>query len=466
MSAHASFFTPMWLERASGGRWLHAPSAAVRRICHDTRHLQAGDLYVAIRGARLDGHTLVAEAFQKGAVAALVDESFAQQYAAGSTDPLLIVTDVIAALGKLAATHRHRVGAWVTGVTGSVGKTTVKEITASLLGQLGPTVRTSGNWNNHIGLPLSMLAMKQNTRFGVFEVGMNQPGEIHGLSELLTPDWAVITMIGPVHLENFPDVEAIANEKADLLRCLPASGAAFLYGGDPYYALLCDAAPCRVYTLSVEDEEPADFHVIVRDGFVQVYEGGQHLAGKLVSPGPGRHHLINAGLAIMVARIAGCSMAQIGKGFAAYRQPPMRWEVGSCGPFTVVNDAYNANPVSMRAALDTFAVMQAKGRKWLVLGDMLELGEYATEAHKEIGEYIGKHAWAGLVVVGIHARHVCDAAVAAGLPKDRVVAFPSVDEVGAWLLPQLAEEDVLLLKGSRGVQLERLLPVLKEKETT
>ena len=458
MSIRSSYtFDPAWLVRASGGNWLHMPTMPIKRVCHDTRMLLPGDLYVAIRGARVDGHTLLGEAFEKGAAAALVEEAYAQQCSGLPNKPLLVVPDTLVALGRLASMHRHRLGAWITGITGSVGKTTVKDMTAALLGQRGKTVCTKGNWNNHIGLPLSMLAMERDTQFGVFELGMNHPGEILPLSELLRPDWAVVTAIGPVHLEHFDHVEAIANEKADLLRVLPRDGVAFLYKGDPYFPLLKEAAPCAVRTLGLEGDGDADMHVAGRRGELLVYERGSETPQDMPLPGPGKHHLVNAGLAIMVARAAGCSWEQIRKGFFEYRPPPMRWQIQSYGSLTVVNDAYNANPISMKAALETFDQMLSKGNKWLVLGDMLELGDYAAEAHRDLGALVARGEWAGMVAVGLHAQTVWDAALEGGVEPGKGAAFHTVQEAGAWLKPRLARGDAILLKGSRGVQLEDLL---------
>ena len=462
MKVERNIFDPAWLVRVTGGQWLRMPSTPIRRVCHDTRTLQPGDLYVAIRGIRVDGHSLLEDAFRKGAAAAMVDNVFAAQHPEAARDPLLVVPDTVSALGQLAAMHRHRMGAWITGITGSMGKTTVKDMTAALLRQNAATVCTQGNWNNNIGLPLSMLSMQAETRFGVFELGMNHPGEISPLSEMLSPDWGVVTAIGPVHLEFFTDVEAIANEKADLLRALPRAGIAFLHQDDPYFRILEAAAPCPVQTVGVTPDSSADLRVCEQHGQLMVYERGTDRHEQMPVPVAGRHNLVNAGLSMLVARAAGCSWEQVRQGFVQYRPPPMRWEVQSCGAYTVVNDAYNANPVSMAAALDTFAQMQTQGRKWLALGDMLELGVYAAEAHTKLGARVAQGAWAGIVAVGLHAQTVCAAAVAEGMSAEHVAAFHTVQEAGAWLCQRLDHGDTLLLKGSRGVQLENLLQMLKK----
>ena len=459
MTATRKIFDPAWLMRATQGQWLRMPTNPISRVCHDTRTLCPGDLYVAIRGKRLDGHSLLEEAFRKGAAAAMVDEEYLAKHPQ-SADPLLVVRETLSALGQLASMHRHRVGAWITGLTGSIGKTTVKDMLATLLSQHAATVCTQGNWNNVIGLPLSMLQMSEETQFGVFELGMNHPGEILPLSEMLSPDWGVITTIGPVHVEFFHSVEEIANEKADLLRALPRSGTAFLHADDPYFPILKAAAPCPVKTMGVSSKGNPDLRLEMQNGQLSVHEASTGAVEHMPVPVAGAHNLVNAGLAMLVARTAGCSWEQIRRGFAQYRPAPMRWEVQSSGSYTIVNDAYNASPPSMEAALDTFREMRAQGRKWLVLGDMLELGDYAVQAHTALGTRTATGPWVGMAVVGLHAQTVRAAAVAAGMEEDSVAAFHTVKEAGAWLRERLVRGDTLLLKGSRGVKLEDVLQFL------
>lgn len=451
-------FDPHWLACAAEGQWHGMPERPIQRMCHDTRDLRAGDLYVALRGSRVDGHSLLEEAFRAGAVAALVDQAYMASRSAPSPSPgpLLVVQEALPALAHMASMHRHRAGAWITGITGSMGKTTVKDMTSLLLRQIGPTVSTRGNWNNAIGLPLSVLALQMDTTFGVFELGMNHPGEIAPLSEMLSPDWGVVTAIGPVHLEHFASVDAIAQEKAGLLRSLPRSGLAFLHAGDPYFRVLREAAQCPVRTLQIGADGDADLIAEYRQGRIFVREPSTDASVDVPVPIPGRHNLVNAGLAMLVARAAGVSWDLIREGFSLYQPSAMRWEMQMYEGCTVVNDAYNANPASMRAALETFAEMRVQGAKWLVLGDMLELGVHAEAAHQELGRLVAAGNWVGLVVVGLHAQTVRAAALEAGFSA-AAGCFHTVQEAGDWLLPRLTPGDAILLKGSRGVQLENLL---------
>ncbi len=455
MSPPVELFDPIWLETASEGKWLRPPKQPVQRIWHDTRSLQPGDLYVAIRGARLDGHTLVRDAFTAGAVAALVDEAYVE----GSSDlaerPLLVVSSTVDALGCLAAMHRHRIGAWITGITGSMGKTTVKEMTASILQRAGKTISTRGNWNNEIGLPLSLLALEPGTAHGVFEIGMNHPGEIAPLSSMLSPDWGIVTSIGPVHLEHFASVDAIAEEKADLLRALPRTGLALLPRDDPYYDRLSAAAPCAIRTVSLEGD--ADLVVRERAGRLLLQERGGETQEGIPWRFAGRHNVLNAGLAILAGRAAGITWEGIQEGLAAYKAPPMRWEEHVINDVTVINDAYNANPASMRAALDTFRQVSVKGRKWLVLGDMLELGRHAEQAHTDLGKLAGCGDWDGIAVTGEHNQRVVAAAREKGFAEGDLLAASGPEAVWSWLHERIGPGDAVLLKGSRGMRLERVL---------
>jgi UDP-N-acetylmuramoyl-tripeptide--D-alanyl-D-alanine ligase len=307
-----------------------------------------------------------------------------------------------------------------------------------------------------------MLGLGFDTQYGVFEVGMNHPGEIARLSATLSPDWGLVTSVGPVHLEFFDSVASIAREKAELLRALPRTGLAFLHAGDPYYGILREAPNCPVRTLALGQEGDADL-IVARDrGLLQIRERGDSGIVEIPAPAAGQHNVVNAGLAILVARTAGLSWDRIRQGLASFSPPPMRWEMQVLHGYTVINDAYNANPVSMSAALETFRETRTQGRKWLVLGDMLELGEHALQAHTELGRAVAQGGWAGIVAVGVHGKVVMDTAIASGFPSESICWTATPREAGDWLLPRLSRGDAILLKGSRGVQLERLLACIQE----
>lgn len=422
------------------------PEEEFTGVSHDTRTLRPGHLYVALRGERFDGHDFLEDAFDQGAVGALVSED-----CSWADHPVLPVTDTLTGLQDLARGYRKKWGGTVVGITGSVGKTTVKEMCASVLERAGITHRTAGNYNNHIGLPLTMLRMPLEARYGVFEIGMNQPGEIGPLSDLLQPKVGILTDIGGVHLENFESVEAIAREKARLVEQVAPSGFVILDRDSPWYSVLCSRVVAEVVTVSL--------------GGMADYAGrrvGENLLEVngycFTMPLPGEHVMRNALRAIALGAELGLSFKDVDEGLQAFRLPPMRWACSSVGGLEVINDAYNANPLSMRAALDTFAAQPCSGEKWVVIGGMHELGAAGDEAHAELGRYIDELPVDGVVVVGEMARGVvCQA------PRP-CHACTTVEEAAELLRTRLSPGDAVLLKASRSERLERILDLLGENE--
>ncbi len=448
-----------WLAKITGGRWIRKPLDAIRHVANDTRRISPGALYVALRGARFDGHAFAAHAFEAGASAAMIERGAA--VALDGEYPLLEVENTQAALSALGAAHRAQVGPLVIGVTGSAGKTTVKEMTAAVLSAAGETARTAGNWNNEIGLPLSLLSMEMNVRYGVFEAGMNHPGEIQRLCEVLRPDWGIVTTVGPVHLEFFDSVEAIAREKSELLRALPAGGRAFLHRDSAWFPLLRDQSPCVVRTVSLEQHPEADLWIALDVAGRRLSATAQGEVRTFEWPWPGQHNALNAGFAILVGREAGLRWEQIQAGLATYQPLPMRWQEERIAGCLFINDAYNANPTSMRAALSTFATMHGEGRRWLVLGDMLELGTTGRDEHAALGEALAGGGWSGLLTVGPLAAHIAEGAERKGFPGANIWKCADTGTAATVLGEQIAEGDAILLKGSRGVALESILALVK-----
>ncbi len=453
-------FQPERLAEWAVGKWVSSAPAVITGIVHDTRAVSEGDLFVALRGTRADGHAFVADARRRGACGAIVRREQAAELAA--TGPLLAVADPLAALQDIAAGYRRLVAARIVGVTGSTGKTTVKELIAGMLAPLWRTARTRGNWNNEIGLPLSLLAMEPDTQVGVFELGISHPGEMAPLCRMARPDWGVVTTVGPVHLEFFPSVDSIASEKGELLRQLPAGGVAVLSVDDPHFAALRDCVPGALITVSLAS--PADYRLEAGAAadLVTVRERATGESCILRMPMPGRHSRHNVLLATAVARGLGVSWAAIAEGLARYTPPPMRWETHEAGGVTLINDAYNANPLSMRAALETFRDLAVPGRKWLVLGDMRELGPRSGEEHAVLGRQVAEGDWASLVAVGELGAVVADGAVAAGWPPERVFRGAATEGV-AFLADRLRAGDAVLFKASRGMHLEDAVAGLGER---
>jgi len=455
-------FRPEDLAGWCSGEWMPRPPAAVSGIVHDTAKVTAGCLFVAIRGTRVDGHAYVTEAASRGAAAALVCRERAGE--AARRLPCLVVGDTVKALGDLAAGYRRHLGLRVIGVTGSAGKTTVKEMIAGLLATTYPTAKTKGNWNNEIGLPLSLLGIPETTRMGVMELGISHPGEMAPLCRIAGPDWGVITNVGPVHLEFFGSVEAIAREKGVLFSSLPPGGMAVALADEPWFGLLRGMASGRVVGVAFAGE--AEYTMTNRDaaaGRGVVLEGASGERCEVCLPLPGEHNLRNALLAIAVARGCGIGWDRIQEALARYESPAMRWEQTEVGGVRIINDAYNANPMSVQAAVATFGAMEGKGGRWLVLGDMLELGPGAESEHERIGRRLASGNWSGLMTVGRLGARFADGAVAAGMAPDRVRRCGDAAEAGRVLGEAVRPGDFVLFKASRGMHLEAAVEALKAK---
>ncbi len=394
-----------------------APSLPMPGLSHDTRALKPGEIYIAIRGENHDGHDFVEQAVANGAAGLIVEREFPTL---GKT-PQLIVPDTRAALWQIAAGVRSVWTGTVIGITGSAGKTTVKEMVASVLARKGRVSKTLLNWNNEIGLPLSMIAAARDSDYFVFELGMSHPGEINLLAGLLRPDWALITNIGKAHIGFFECLERIADEKASILKHAQHS---LLDADCEWFEQMHRQFDGKVRTLTRET-----FRV----------------------PQPGAHMIQNARFAATLGLELGLTREQIQAGLDAFDPAPMRWEVCRCNGITLINDAYNANPLSMRAAVSTFAEMPGEGRKFLVLGGMRELGDREHEEHVALGEFIDSFSFDRVLTIGpLGGQMVCRGRI--GIEKS---------DAAALLREELRAGDMVLFKASRGERLETILEELK-----
>jgi UDP-N-acetylmuramoyl-tripeptide--D-alanyl-D-alanine ligase len=455
-------WSPSDLAQLSGGVWMGSLPGTVYGIGFDTRSLRPGDLFLALRGESRDGHAYLAEARSRGAVAAMVD----REVDAPPGFPLLKVDDVRSALGRLAVGHRKaRVRATRLAVTGSVGKTTVKELLANMLSTRAPTIRSQGNWNNDLGLPLTLLATEPHHQFGVYEVGMNHPGELDPLCAILAPQMGLVTGVGPVHLEAFESVAGIAEEKAAVCRCLPPDGLAVLPADDPWFTVLRDHAPAPVCTVSMK-EDGGD--VVVRrnllEGWMELVETSSGETCRMAPALPGEYFALDAGLAAAAARACGVGWSAIAEVIASYQPLALRWERHEVSGLIVINDAYNANPVSMRSAMSALAEESGSGQLWVVLGGMLELGRDEQAMHRDLGIWIADHVDAVLIAVGERAGWIADGAEAHGL--SRIYRCPHPEAAADLLAEQGGPGDRVLLKGSRGEAIDRVLTHWKTNLTT
>jgi UDP-N-acetylmuramoyl-tripeptide--D-alanyl-D-alanine ligase len=430
----------------------------------DSRSIGAGELFFAVRGERLDGHDYIGAALERGALAAVVSAArVASLPDAVLAAPLLVVEDPLGALQSLAGHVRRQWGRRVVAVTGSAGKTSTKDAVAAALGAQFRVLKSLGNLNNGFGLPLQLLRLEPEDEYAVIEMGMNHAGEIAGLTRIAGPDWGVVTNVGMAHVENFPDGQAgIARAKYELVEALPSSGVAFLNCDDAYVAqfgrdfagkvVYFGAGPCADPQITMMREEG--------DGLrIEGHSHGQPLA--LTLSLLGRHNATNAMAALAVAREAGVAQDAAIAALSALRAGDKRGELLEYHGAMVINDSYNSNPEALRSMILALAARQAK-RRILVAGEMLELGELAPELHAACGRAAAE---AGIdVILGVcgNAQHLVLGASDAGVPGVDTLFLPDADAAGTWLKENLRSGDAVLVKGSRGVRLERAIAQLQD----
>ena len=426
----------------------------------DSRTVQSGNLFFAVKGERLDGHEFVAAALRSGAVAAVIAQDHASQFVDESR--VLVVKDTLLGLQRLGAAVRRLWGKRLIGVTGSAGKTTTKDVIAHLLSTRCRVLKSLGNLNNHFGLPMQLLKLEPEHDTAVIEMGMSHAGEIAALCEIAKPDWGVVTSVAPVHLEFFPEgISGIARAKYELIAALPAGGVAFLNADDAYVSQFGRDFHGKVVQFGID--HPADvcakrIHNIGPSGSqFQLSAGGVDTIVEL--PILGRHNVMNALAGIAVALEADIRPSDAVTALRSLKAPDKRGQVIELAGATLINDCYNSNPKALEAMVDVVAASPAK-RRIVVAGEMLELGPQAPALHREAGNHIAQRKIDILIGVRGQASFIVEQAAAGG-----VLArfFHSPEEAGDWLGENLQSDDVILLKASRGVKLERALERLQEK---
>lgn len=424
----------------------HAP---LRAVSTDTRTLQAGDVFVAIRGDTHDGHAFVRSAVEAGAAAVVVSDPVA---AAGAGVPVFLVVDTTRALGALGAYRRRVWGGPVIAVAGSNGKTSTKDLITAALGSVLTVHATRGNLNNQVGVPLTLLAIPDHADVAVVEIGTNHPGEVAVLRGLAAPDIAVVTSIGEEHLEGLGSLEGVLREESAVFVDV---GIAITPAAQPEVAASAAGRARRVVAAGLDagDVRP-DGWGLGGDARGWCTFGDVRLDVPLV----GLHNLRNAMLAMAVARACGVADADAARGMGSLAVPVMRSALQEVGTLLLLNDAYNANPASARAALATLDAITAPRPRVAVLGTMLELGPHGPALHDEIARLA--LASTATVIAGVGAFAAAFARVAPGDP--RVVTAGDADAVWPALRARLAPDAIVLLKGSRGMRLERLVPRLRE----
>lgn len=453
------------LEVTAGALLLGDEKTMVNGLAIDSREVHPGAAFVAFTGEHADGHDFVGEALAEGSRVLVVtrdSEGLRAAIAASRRHDvaLVLVDDAHAAVQALAAAHRARLLGPVVGVTGSTGKTTTKDFLRSVLGRRMNVVATEGNQNNELGVPLTIMRAGADTGALVVEMAMRGAGQIARLADIARPDVGLVTNVGVSHVELLGSESAIADAKAELVEAVPETGRVFLNGDDAWSVTLAGRARSAVttYGLSPSCDVRAEDISVDESGnatFTLVCEQGSEVVSLSV---PGRHNAYNALAAAAVALYLEFSLSDVALGLASARVTAMRMEVfESATGMTVINDAYNANPTSMRAALATLGDVATTGKRVAVLGDMAELGSLAELAHFDLGGVVAESGADVLVTVGALARRIADGALTAGMPAAAVRPCGSAAEASEVLDDLLAPGDVVLVKASRVMGLERVV---------
>jgi UDP-N-acetylmuramoyl-tripeptide--D-alanyl-D-alanine ligase len=446
------------------------PDRLVTGYSIDSRSIEPGQLFFAIRGPRFDGHQFVGQVLAQGAPGAVVDYSFAAGAPADWQPALVVVADTHLALQTLSQKVRRQWGKRLIAVTGSTGKSTTKEMLAAILSRRLRVLRSPGNLNNDFGLPLALLGLEPEHQVAVMELGMSAAGEIARLARLAEPDVGVVTNVAPAHLQFFDSVDAIALAKRELIDYLATRGDgtfAVLNEDDPRVRKFAEGFPCDVVTFGFSAK--ADFRATeVKPG------AGLGSAFRVTSPDwereftlslPGRHNIQNALAAMAAASRLAIPPEEIGQALADFQNLHRRCEILTLpNGVTVINDCYNSNPLAMERMLEALADWPGARRRIVVAGEMLELGPTSPELHRAVGRKCAESGVAWMLAVQGDARCFAEGFIEAGMPPSHVQFFPDAKAAGEFCQTLIEPGDVILVKGSRGVRLETVIEVLKKRE--
>lgn len=449
-----------YIARQCGGELIQGVAGAmVYRVSTDSRQVRSGDLFVALAGARLDGHDYLDQAAERGAGALLVSKEKipARRVACA----VIAAPDSRPALGRLAAGYREDFDLPMVAVGGSNGKTTTKDLLASILGQHFKTLSSEASFNNDIGVPLTLLNLTGEHGAAVLEAGTNHPGELRPLLEMIRPGVSVLTSIGQEHLEFFRDLNGVIAEEASLGEVLPEASSFFLYGDGDWKSAILARVRARPITVGLNpgnDWQASDIQVWGEGTRFTVRAPNRYFSGSYRMNLLGRHQVTNALLALAVAAEFDLDREELQQGLLNCPAPKMRMQLVPVNGLSVLDDSYNANPDSVAAALETLRQLPATGRKIAVLGDMAELGEASEAAHRAMGEKAARAGVELLVVIGSMARIAAAAARERGLAVEE---FPDVEAAIAGLEGRFRRGDLILVKASRSSGLERVVRFLR-----
>jgi len=444
-------------ELASGER-----DATVTRVSTDSRTLQSGDLFVPLRGENFDGHKFVERAAERGAAGAMVEENWK-----GSTPKnfaLIRLPDTLAGYQTLAANYRASLPLKVIAITGSNGKTSTKDFVAATLAHRFRVTKTEGNFNNHVGLPQTMLAANREDEIAVWEIGMNHPGEVAALAKLAAPDIAIVTNVGVAHIEFMGSREAIAEEKGALAEAVGEHGTVILNADDRFSETIAKRTRAKIILAGIENGSvrATDVRQSATGSEFTILEGAHRCRAQL--PVPGMHMVQNAMLAVAAGRAFGLSLEECAVGLASTPLTKARLQIKEINGIQFIDDSYNANPDSMKAALRTLIELDTDGCRIAVLGEMGELGEESERGHREVGEAAVALGIDELIAVGATGAGIARAAQKAGLEKS--VAVDSPEEAAELLSENAAPGDLILVKGSRSARMERVLEAFAKRQAT
>jgi UDP-N-acetylmuramoyl-tripeptide--D-alanyl-D-alanine ligase len=454
--------------KATRGKLLQGEgNTSFQGISTDSRTVTEGELFIALKGSRFDGHHYVLEALEKKAGGVVIEEDKVGdiRWNGYRAKAVIAVKDTLFALGNIALDWRRKYRTPLVALTGSNGKTTTKEMIAACLETTFPILKTKGNLNNLIGLPLTLLTLTEKERVVVLEMGMNVPGEIRRLTEIAEPDVGLITNIQKVHLEGMESLERLKEEKGELFRKMRRDGTILVNQDDPRVVDLASDYPGQKITFGIEHPAEVMAKEIRLGGaegtfFTLILEGeAMEIHLRLL----GRHFIPNALSAIAAACLFGVEVKQVKEALENFQSIPMRMEIVPLkGGKTLINDAYNANPHSMGLALETLVEAKGEGRAIAVLGDMLELGNFTKEAHEQLGEKVSELSIDFLLALGEEAPIVVESAIRHGFPLERVRVVESHSEAISILKQMIQNGDWILVKGSRRMAMEKIVEGLTE----
>ncbi len=438
---------------AVGGKVLPKfENIVVESVSTDSREIKGGALFIPIKGENFDGHDFIADCIKKGAAGCF------SQIPQKDDIPCVLVEDTKKALRDLAEFYIGQFNIPKCAVTGSVGKTTTKDMIASVFSQHFKTLKTQGNFNNDIGLPRTVFGIDRTTEAAVLEMGMNHFGEIHNLSKIVHPSIGVVTNIGVSHIENLGSREGILKAKMEILDFMQDDGVLILNGDDSYLRIV--RTDKRKIYCGIDN--PCDVYAdnIVNDGLestlADIHKGDVCFRVKI--PVPGRHMVMNALVAAAAGFELGLAPEEIKAGIENFEPTKMRMDIISGNGIKIINDVYNANPVSVKAAIDVLA--GADGRKVAVLGDMFELGEFSSLMHKDVGNYAGQSGIDVLIAIGKDSKYIYDGAKEKGM--EECFYYETQDEFLEKGISEISKGDTVLVKASRGMKLEKTVDRLQE----